>query len=106
MTTDNPMINGLKALAEKVLPSYVHVYLYGSRARGDAHEGSDWDLLLVFDKEKIDQSDYDDISYPFTLYGWENGESVIPVLFTKKEWDENYYTTFNQNVEQDRILIA
>lgn len=106
MTEKDVMIDGLRAIANKVLPSNGHVYLYGSRARGDAHENSDWDLLLVFDKDKIDQSDYDQVSYPFTLFGWEKGESVIPVLFTKKEWDENYYSSFNQNVEHDRILIA
>lgn len=99
-------MRGLQAVAEKVLPSHVHAYLYGSRARGDAHDGSDWDILLVFDKDKIEQSDYDEVSYPFTFFGWQKGESVIPVLFTKKEWEANYYTAFNQNVEQDRILIA
>ena len=104
--SESNMMRGLKSVAQKVLPSHVQAYLYGSRARGDAHEGSDWDILLVFDKDIIEQSDYDEISYPFTLFGWEKGENVIPVLFTKKEWESNYYTTFNQNVEHDRIPIA
>ena len=27
------------------------VYLFGSRARGDSHPGSDWDFFVVVDKE-------------------------------------------------------
>lgn len=29
------------------------IYLYGSRAGGDAREDSDWDLPILVDKEKI-----------------------------------------------------
>ena len=100
------IMHGMKVVAKNVLPSTSHAYLYGSRARGEAREDSDWDVLLVLDKDEIEDSDYDEVSYPFTYFGWENGECIIPVLFTKKEWDENSYTSFNSNVEQDRILIA
>ena len=44
--------------AKKVLPSGANLILYGSRARGDAHRQSDWDLLLIVDKERIEQSDF------------------------------------------------
>lgn len=31
------------------------VALFGCRARGDAHEGSDWDILVVLDTELPDR---------------------------------------------------
>ena len=40
------VIDNIKEVAKKVLPKGSALYLYGSRARGDYHEGSDWDLLL------------------------------------------------------------
>ena len=41
------VINRIKQLAKEVLPKGSTLYLYGSRARGDYHEDSDWDLLLL-----------------------------------------------------------
>ena len=47
------LINALKVKASEILPKGSQVALYGSRARGDAHADSDWDLhLLVPGDEK------------------------------------------------------
>lgn len=45
------------------------ILLYGSRARGTEHNESDWDLLILLDKDKIEDSDYDQISYPIVELG-------------------------------------
>jgi len=29
------------------------IYLYGSRIRGDIHKESDWDILILLNKEKV-----------------------------------------------------
>lgn len=79
--------------------------LYGSRARGDAHEDSDWDILVVVNKPDIDQNDYRTIIYPITALGWDIEEMIIPVIYTKKEWEENSFTPFYKNVEQEGIAI-
>lgn len=52
------VIEGIKQTAAKVLPKGSSLYLYGSRARGDAHEDSDWDLLLLLDKPKVEREDF------------------------------------------------
>ena len=44
------MINHIKQTAANVLPKGSTLYLYGSRARGDYHDDSDWDLLILLDK--------------------------------------------------------
>ena len=43
------VIDSIKQVAEQVLPKGSTLYLYGSRARGDWHKGSDWDLLVLLD---------------------------------------------------------
>ena len=41
------VIDNIRQVAASVLPKGSTLYLYGSRARGDDHEASDWDLLLL-----------------------------------------------------------
>ena len=79
--------------------------LFGSRARGTEHEGSDWDVLILLDKPKVTLQDYDKYSYPLRELGWDIDEIINPVLFSQKEWEENHYTLFNHNVNKEGIAI-
>lgn len=49
--------------------------LFGSRARGTEHEGSDWDILILLDKPKVTLQDYDKYSYPLRELGWDIDEN-------------------------------
>ena len=104
--SEDKVVESIKEVAKNVLPENARLLLYGSRARGNYSEGSDWDLLVILDKSKIGQSDYDNIVYPLTDLGWGLGESIIPVLYTKKEWDSMAPMPFYQNVEQDKRILA
>jgi len=46
------------------------------------------------------------VGYPFTELGWAIGEMIISVLYTVKEWEQNSFTPFYKNVEQDKITVA
>ena len=61
----------LQLIKRKVLEinPNAQILLYGSRARGTEHTESDWDLLILLDKDKIEDSDYDQISYPIVELG-------------------------------------
>lgn len=98
-------INMLRDTAKDILPIGGKVLLYGSRARGEAHEGSDWDLLVLVDKPALDADDYEKICYPLVVTGWKHGEDVSPQLYTKKEWDMRSITPYHANVEKDKIVI-
>lgn len=104
-TKESKVYESLRQIAREVLPEGGHVWLYGSRARGEAHKESDWDILLLFDKPKVEQSDYDNIVYPFTELGWKLGEMIIPIVYTKREWQEVSLSEFYDNVEKDKIEL-
>lgn len=100
------LLNSLKATAKKVIPKGGHVWLFGSRARGEEHSGSDWDLLILIDKDKIELSDEDVFSYPFVEEGWRHSASVNPLLYSYSEWQIRSVTPFYKNVEREKVLLA
>ena len=99
------VIEGIKQVAAKVLPKGSSLYLYGSRARGDAHENSDWDLLLLLDKPKLESEDFDRYSYPIIEKGWEMGADIRPQAYTKDEWYNGPHAMYYYNVEEDKLLL-
>ena len=105
MSKEQIILDRIHQLAEKCLPAGSNVWLYGSRARGDYHDGSDWDLLLLIDKDRIANADHDSYAYPFVALGWDFGESISPILYSRKQWESYSLTPFYKNVEQDKISI-
>ena len=99
------ILTDIRQLASKVIPAGSSAWLYGSRARGSAHSHSDWDILLILDKDTLTQSDYDSISYPFVLLGCELGEEINPIMYTEKEWQLYKATPFYENVKRDAINL-
>ena len=99
------VITRIKEVAKNVLPAGSELYLYGSRARGDAREDSDWDLLILLDKPKLVADDYD-VTYPFRELGWDIGEEISPHVYTKKQWSEWTFLPYYKNVERDKIVLA
>ena len=49
MRKDDILIS-LRALIKQVMPAGTKVFLFGSQARGDVHDESDWDILILLDK--------------------------------------------------------
>ena len=79
--------------------------LFGSQARSEAHPDSDWDILVLLDKEKITRDDVNAYSYPFWELGWDFNETINAILYTKKEWNRNKSRSFYENVTEDGIRI-
>lgn len=99
-------ISQLASLGKSILPVGASLWLYGSQARGEATADSDWDLLILLDKEKQEFEDFGRYAYPFTEMGADNGEYIIPQIYTKKDWNKYAFTPFVKNVEQDKIVLV
>ena len=106
MTKDSNILIQIQTLGKKVLPEGSSLLLYGSRARGDNREDSDYDLVVLVDKDKQQLQDFTDYAYPFMEMGWELGAEINPMLYTRKEWSQRHFTPFYKNVEHDKIVLV
>ncbi|MBI4556747.1 MAG: nucleotidyltransferase domain-containing protein [Candidatus Hydrogenedentes bacterium] len=83
---EHEILHKLKALLQKRLEVRA-VALFGSRARGDAEPDSDMDVLVVV--ETLDREVDEYISQCAWEAGFEHGIVVVPVAFSRYEWESD-----------------
>lgn len=81
------------------------VWLYGSRARGDYKEDSDWDIIIISDKLKDDFINFKRYGMPFVELGIDLDQEVRPILYSRQQWENEKGTLFHYNVLHDRIRL-
>ena len=103
--SESIIINELRIMAHTIVPSEGTVILFGSRARGTASDESDWDILIILDKNQITKEDYDSICYPFDKFGWEMNTVINPIVYTRNKWNASKHTLFYKNVMKEGIIL-
>jgi len=79
------------------------VILYGSRARGDETEDSDWDILVLTD-ESLDLAKTRDFRYPLYDLALELNEQFSVFVHSKNEWNTRQRVTpIYESVKQEGI---
>lgn len=103
----NNIIEILRNRASNILPKGSRLALFGSRARGDAHKDSDWDLhILVPGTTKLSLDKADDICWEFSQIGiYELDEEIEAVAYSMSDWARRSFLPFFKNVEKDKIII-
>lgn len=82
----------------------VEVCLYGSEARGEAHEKSDIDLLVLVPKDKLTLQDELEITAPLYEIELKTGVLINALILPKQEWGR-IVTPFYENVMQDAVAL-
>jgi predicted nucleotidyltransferase len=93
----------IQTLKRQILPDE-RVILFGSQARGDAREDSDWDLLVLL-KNAEEKKEYEDKIFDFVMMGWEYGTYLSIKIYSENEW-KSHPSLFRYNVEQEGIEIV
>lgn len=99
------VINSIRTVAEQVLPKGSSLYLYGSRARDDNREDSDWDLLLLLDKNGNNTDYFRQYAYPIIERGFDLWQYFSVHTYTKDDWYKGPHTMYYYNVERDKQMI-
>jgi len=100
----SPVMDRIRSLVTKVDPSG-DVILYGSRARGNNRRDSDWDILILVDRDV-------DLNYERTfrhkLYDLEleTGETFSVFVYNKTDWNSRHWMTpLYQNISREGFRI-
>lgn len=100
------IIEAIKSKANEILPKGSQVALYGSRARGDNRNDSDWDIhVLIPGEEIIPISLWDKLAYQFESVGWDFDELICARVYSFTGWMKRRFLPFYKNVEKDKIII-
>ncbi len=82
------------------------VYLYGSRARGDAIKESDWDILILLNDINFSRSD--ERLFRESVFDLElNYDEIISIIaFSKNDWfTKHSVTPFYENVMKEGVKL-
>ncbi|MCX6327727.1 MAG: nucleotidyltransferase domain-containing protein [Bacteroidia bacterium] len=105
MKTDkSEVLSRIKTFVCEIDPT-ANVILYGSRARGDEHPDSDWDILILVNSKT--DLDYERV-FRHRLYDveLELGEAFSISVYNKNEWRSKYWMTpLYQNIAKEGLRI-
>ncbi len=81
------------------------IILYGSRARGDAREDSDWDVIVLLNKPEMRHSDRYEIACDLWEEGFDIGEEINAFVYTHAQWNAAPPSLFKYNVREEGIRL-
>jgi len=105
MKKSNDILLVIKRLVQEK-DSSAKIYLYGSRAKGTAKKDSDWDLLILLNRDEITPEIEDEITSPLYDLEFDTGEIISPMIYSQNEWNTKYnITPFYRNVMREGHLL-
>ena len=105
MTNQQNVLDRIKRIVLERDPS-AKVYLYGSRARGTMKPESDWDLLILLNKDKITAEVEKSVTSPLYDLEFEIGEVISPMIYSETDWNTRHRVTpFYSNVMKEGKLL-
>jgi predicted nucleotidyltransferase len=103
-TADANLLQQCKKAIRAVVPD-ADVILYGSRARGDAKDDSDYDLLVLVDRP-ADVAVHEQLISRISPLE-ENGAVLTLTAYNRDLWNSKLYKAmpFHENIDREGVLL-
>ena len=92
MSSNSEILKEIKTAIQHEIPD-AKIYLFGSRANGDVHDESDWDILILTQKKYTKETKWkiQDGLFPLSL---KLSAYIDIKLIQEEEWNNNpgYYS--------------
>lgn len=97
------LINFKNLLSKRI--NDFELFLYGSRARGDSKPDSDMDVLVIAGQVTKEIEDY--VSDCAWEAGFEHNIIVVPLAYTRAEWETSpeRSSSFAQAIRREGIAV-
>ncbi len=103
-TAHRYILDSIKRVVKGIDPDS-RVILYGSRARGDEHEFSDWDLLILTPHE-ASLSKEQQFRHPLFDLEVEYGQAFSTMLCSEEQWESKYFITpLYESIAEEGLLV-
>ena len=105
MSSQKEIIDKIVKLANEKYPDS-EIFLYGSRARGEAKNISDWDLLVLLNSPNIPFNMETKLMDDFYELELETGSIISPLIYSKTDWHKNHaITPLYENIQKEGVKI-
>lgn len=105
VNADIELLKHCKEAIRQVVPD-ADVILYGSRARGDADEYSDYDILILVNGSADIALDTKFVEHIFPLE-LDSGAVLTLMSYSRQQWDTPLYRAmpFHKNVDREGVVL-
>ncbi|MBO0936303.1 nucleotidyltransferase domain-containing protein [Fibrella sp. HMF5335] len=97
--TDAEFLQAVKRSVQEIDPQ-AEVWLFGSRARGDARPDSDWDFLMLTDKP-VNRAFKRQVRDQLFYVGLDTGEVISSLVYNRDNWQALAVTHLYQNIQRE-----
>lgn len=103
MNNNNYILNQVKSRIQGIDPN-AKIFLFGSRARDDNREDSDWDFLILTEK-KVTQDLKNNISDLLFEAELENDQILTAIIQNIDIWENYSFSPIYRNIIKDGIEL-
>jgi uncharacterized protein len=101
----NIILSKIRSAVKTVEPN-AKIFLFGSRARGDSKNTSDWDLLVLLDG-LVNSARVDTVRHKLYEVEWETGQIISSIVRNQRQWNSPIHrcVPIYSNIKREGIAL-